>query len=94
MRDRVPRTAYPAKLKIDSWQIVIPTMTKTSPICFNADFQSRADAEAWMRTEEARRLLAVARATGRLPVRESPMKGASQVTQAEREKRVPSVAEE
>ena len=50
MCERLPRAAYPAKLKVDSWQIVIPTITKISPICFNADFRSQA--EARMRTEE------------------------------------------
>jgi hypothetical protein len=53
MCERLPRAACAAKLKVDSWQIVIPTITKISPICFNADFRSLAEAEAWMRTEEA-----------------------------------------
>lgn len=71
MCERLPRSAYPAKLKVDSWQIVIPTIAKISPICFNADFRSLAEAEAWMRTEEAQRFLAFAQTNGRLPPPES-----------------------
>jgi hypothetical protein len=48
--ERLPRDACATKLNVDSWQIVIPTITKISPICFNADFRSQA--EARMRTEE------------------------------------------
>jgi hypothetical protein len=71
MCERLPRAAYPAKLKVDSWQIVIPTIAKISPICFNADFRSLAEAKAWMRTEEAQRLLAFAQTNGRIQPPES-----------------------
>jgi hypothetical protein len=71
MCERLPRSAYPAKLKVDSWQIVIPTLTKISPICFNADFRSLAEAEAWMHTEAAQRFLAFAQTNGRIPPLES-----------------------
>jgi hypothetical protein len=57
--------------KVDSWQIVIPTITKISPICFNADFRSRAEAEAWRHTGEAQRFLAFAQTNGHIPPLES-----------------------
>jgi hypothetical protein len=67
MEQQALRSAYPVKLKIDSWQIVIPTTTKLSPICFSSEFRSKAEAEAWMESTEGRSLLAVAQRTGRIP---------------------------
>lgn len=58
---------YPAKLKVDSWQIVIPTKTKISPICLPSDFRSKAEADAWIQSAEGRSLLAVAQKSGRIP---------------------------
>jgi hypothetical protein len=67
MRECPARAAYPAKLKVDTWQIVVPTSTKISPICLPSDFQTRAEAEAWMESAEGRSLLAVVQRTGRIP---------------------------
>jgi hypothetical protein len=67
MTERPARRAYPAKLKAETWQIVIPTTTKTSPICLNSDFRSKAEAEAWMDSAQGRSLLALAQKAGRIP---------------------------
>ena len=69
MVGRLPGPAYAAKLREDSWQIVLPTETKTSPISFNSSFRSKADAEAWMRSDQGRLLLADVQRTGRPPSR-------------------------
>jgi hypothetical protein len=68
MYERLPRVACAAKLKVDSWQIVIPTIWL---ICFNADFRSQAEAEAWMRTEKDNAFLALAQTNDRIPPPES-----------------------
>lgn len=56
--------AYAAKLREDSWQIVVPTTTRISPISLNTNFQSKAEAEAWMRSDQGQSLLALAQVTG------------------------------
>jgi hypothetical protein len=63
--------AYAAKLKEDSWQIVVPTTTRISPISLNTDFQSKAEAEAWMLSDRGRSLLAAAQ-RGRPPTYTPP----------------------
>jgi hypothetical protein len=67
MRPHRVSSAYAAKLKEDSWQIVIPTTTRTSPISFNASFQSKLEADAWMRSDEGQSLLSLAQITGQVP---------------------------
>jgi hypothetical protein len=75
MGEQAVGSAYPAKLKVDSWQIVIPTRTKISPICFNSDFRSQAEAEAWMDSTQGRSLLATAQRTGHMSVQSTDIVG-------------------
>jgi hypothetical protein len=67
MPEKAAGLPYPAKLKVDTWQIVIPTTTKITPICLNSEFRSKAEAEAWIESAQGRSLLAVAQRTGRIP---------------------------